>query len=168
MNSIKSIYNNILDLQLALIRIYIGLDFIHHFAEKFGLLGSIAFSNVENYFSSVGLGVSFVIFAGLCEFAAFVGFTLGLFTRFAAMGSALYLIISLFSGSHNLAGFTWVNHVNDIMINGSLQSVYGGWEFPLFWAVICFSFVLTGGRKWSIDAKLRNKTEYKVLKFLCK
>lgn len=159
-------YNSITDLQLALIRIYIGLDFIHHFAEKFGLLGHEAFADVSQYFTSVGLGFGFMMLAGLCEFAAFVGFTFGLFTRVAAVGTALYLIICLFSGYHYLAGFTWADHANNIMINGSLQTVYGGWEYPLFWAFLCLTFVLTGGRKWSIDAKIRASTNSKWLRVL--
>ncbi|WP_440682621.1 DoxX family protein [Cysteiniphilum halobium] len=168
MTSNKYHFNNALDLQLALIRIYIGIDFIHHFAEKFGLLGASAYHGVSHYFASLGLGTGFVILAGLCEFAAFIGFTFGLFTRIAAIGTALYLIISLFSGFHYLAGFTWADHANNIMIHGSLQSVYGGWEYPLLWAFICLSFVLTGGRKWSIDAKIRANTKNKALQFLCK
>lgn len=161
-------YNSVTDLQLGLIRIYIGLDFVHHFAEKFGLLGHAAFADVSNYFSSVGLGFGFLVLAGLCEFAAFVGFTFGLFTRVAAVGTAIYLLVCLFSGYHYLAGFTWADHANDIMINGSLQTVHGGWEFPLFWAFLCLSFVLTGGRKWSVDAALREKTNNRVLQFLCR
>ena len=42
MDAIQKQYNHPIELQLALIRIYIGIDFIHHFAEKFGLLGSAA------------------------------------------------------------------------------------------------------------------------------
>ena len=161
-------YNNIVDLHLVLIRIYIGLDFIHHFAEKFGLLGPAMFNGDKQYFLSLGLGTGFVIFAGLCEFAAFIGFTFGLFTRLAGLGTALYLIITLFSGFHYEAGFTWANHVNNILINGSLQSVYGGWEYPLLWAFMCFSFVITGGRKWSLDSKIRSCTNNKLLNLLSK
>ncbi|MEM1351420.1 MAG: DoxX family membrane protein, partial [Pseudomonadota bacterium] len=65
--------------QLTLIRIYIGLDFVHHFAEKFGLLGAEARNALLTYFA--GLGYSqpalMVTIAGLCEFGAFVGFTFG-------------------------------------------------------------------------------------------
>ena len=168
MDAIQKQYNHPIELQLALIRIYIGIDFIHHFAEKFGLLGSAAYDQVHHYFASLGLGTGFVIVAGLCEFAAFVGFTFGLFTRIAAIGTALYLLISLFSGFHYLAGFTWADHVNNIMVHGSLHSVYGGWEYPLFWAFICLSFVLTGGRKWSVDAMIRKHNPNKFFTFLSK
>ena len=159
-------YKNSTDLQLAILRIYIGLDFIHHFAEKFGLLGVTAKQDVIHYFSSVGMSSTMVIVAGLCEFGAFVGFTFGIFTRLASVGTALYLIISLFAGHHHEAGFTWANHATNIMINGSLQTVYGGWEYPLLWAVLCLSFVITGGRKWSVDSKIRCYLENKPNKLL--
>ncbi len=140
--------------QLLILRIYIGVDFIHHFAEKLGLLGQHAYHNVLAYFT----GLHFhnpslmVLIAGLCEFAAFVGFTFGLFTRIAAIGSAAYLIISGTVGGHFGFGFTWAN-------------AGGGWEFPLMWAVFCLSFVYTGGGNVSLDAKLLKKLP-KRLKFL--
>ncbi|TKC79075.1 DoxX family protein [Trinickia terrae] len=132
------------DIHLFLIRIYIGIDFSHHFAEKFGLLGPQAFDNVVAYFHSVGFPTVFVIIAGLCEFAAFIGFTFGLFTRVAAVGAALYLVVSLFSGHHEQFGFTWANPG-------------GGWEYPALWAFVCLSYVLTGGGRWSVDAWLRKR-----------
>ena len=77
------------EIQLTLIRVYIGLDFTHHFAEKFGLLGAQAYADVLHYFSTVTANPqSMLLLAGLCEFAAFIGFTFGLFTRFAAAGTA--------------------------------------------------------------------------------
>ncbi|WP_325658317.1 DoxX family protein [Collimonas sp.] len=129
-------------LQLFLLRVYIGLDFIHHFAEKFGLLGPQAYHDVVGYFHSVGFPPSMVLIGGLCEFGAFVGFTFGLFTRVAAVGTALYLVISLFAGHHQDFGFTWANPG-------------GGWEYPTLWAFLCLSFVLTGGGRWSLDAWLK-------------
>ncbi|MGV2288658.1 DoxX family protein [Trinickia sp. YCB016] len=135
---------NLKDIHLFLIRIYIGIDFSHHFAEKFGLLGPQAFDNVVAYFHSVGFSTVFVIVAGLCEFAAFVGFTFGVFTRVAAVGTALYLLISMFAGHHDHFGFTWANPG-------------GGWEYPALWAFVCLSYVLTGGGQLSVDAWLRKR-----------
>lgn len=133
------------ELQLFLIRFYIGLDFTHHFAEKFGLLGVQAYSNVLHYFSTVcSAPEQILLLAGLCEFGAFVGFTFGLFTRVAAVGTALYIVIALFMGHHQDLGFTWANPG-------------GGWEYPAMWAFLCLSFVLTGGGRWSVDNWLRDK-----------
>lgn len=130
------------EIQLTLIRVYIGLDFTHHFAEKFGLLGAQAYADVLHYFSTVTANPqSMLLLAGLCEFAAFIGFTFGLFTRVAAAGTAAYLVIALFIGNHQHLGFTWANPG-------------GGWEFPAMWAFICLSFVLSGGGRWSLDRLL--------------
>lgn len=160
-------YASMVDLQLALIRIYIGLDFIHHFAEKFGLLGPTAYHNVLHYFASLGDPASMVFIAGLIECAAFIAFTFGLFTRIAGVGVCIYLLSSLFMGYHYDAGFTWADHVSGVMIDGVRQSVYGGWEFPLMWAFLCLSFALTGGQKWSLDAWIR-KYKIPVLRVLCR
>ena len=146
-------YNSKILLQLFVIRVYIGLDFIHHFAEKFGYLGYDAFINVSNYFSSIGFGSHMVFLAGIFELIGFIGFTFGLFTRFTAITMCVYLLAALFSGNHQHFGFTWANPG-------------GGWEFPLFWAFMCLSFVLTGGGKWSMDSILKPKLPGK-LKFLC-
>ncbi|WP_076900576.1 DoxX family protein [Burkholderia pseudomallei] len=138
---------------LFLIRFYIGVNFTHHFAEKFGLLGAKSFENVVSYFHSVGFSSSMVIIGGLCEFGAFVGFTFGIFTRLAAVGTSIYLIISLFAGHHDRFGFTWANPG-------------GGWEYPALWAFICLTFVLTGGGRWSIDARLRHSLPAR-LRWMC-
>ncbi|MFL9989385.1 DoxX family protein [Paraburkholderia sediminicola] len=133
------------DLQLFLVRVYLGLDFTHHFSEKFGLLGPDAYSAVLHYLSTVvAHSQQMVLIAGLCEFGAFVGFTFGLFTRVVAVGAALFLMISMFAGHHQAFGFTWANPG-------------GGWEYPALWAFICLSFVLTGGGIWSADTWLRSR-----------
>jgi putative oxidoreductase len=150
-------YTGWAEIQLALIRIYIGVDFFHHFAEKFGLLGERAFHEVLRYFTVSGFSESLMMVAGLLELAACICFVLGLFMRWISVVTAIYLIVALFMGYHYLAGFTWANHLSGVMIDGTVQTIYGGWEFPLFWAFMCLTFVLTGGRKWSVDAWLRMK-----------
>lgn len=99
------------EIQHLLLRVCLGIDFVHHFADKFGLLGPLAYRNVVSYFGSVAPGDPhlWVLVAGLCEFGAFVGFTFGLFTRVAAIGAALYLLVASVMGGHFANGFTWVN-----------------------------------------------------------
>ena len=74
----------------------------------------------------------------IAEFMASISFIFGLFTRFTAVCTATYLIVALIAGNHRLFGFTWAN-------------LGGGWEFPLFWAFICLSFVLSGSGILSLD-----------------
>ncbi|MBR7652090.1 DoxX family protein [Brucella oryzae] len=151
----RIIFFNNKDIHLLFIRTYIGIDFIHHFSEKFGLLGSDAYQGVLHYFSTVtSAPAEMVLLAGLCEFGAFVGFTFGLFTRVAAVGTALYLVIALFMGHHDTMGFTWANPG-------------GGWEYPALWAFICLTYVLTGGGRYSLDNWLRERLP-KALAWLSK
>jgi len=136
---------SVAELQLFLIRVYIGLDFIPHFSEK--LLegpGPRDADIAEFKVYAVPHPELLVIVAGLCELAAFFGLTFGFWTRLAGAGTALYLVICLFAGQHQDNGFIWVN-------SG------GGWEFPAFWAFMCLTFVLTGGGKWSVDALIRDR-----------
>jgi putative oxidoreductase len=163
----KRTYPGVVELQLVLIRIYIGVDFFHHFAEKFGLLGPRAYAEVVRYFTVSGFSESLMMMAGVLELAACVCFVLGLFMRWISVLTAIYLIVALFMGYHYLAGFTWASHLSNVMIDGKLQTIYGGWEFPLFWAFMCLTFVLTGGRKWSVDAWLRMR-KVPVLSFFAR
>ena len=134
------------ELQNLLVRVYVGLDFTHHFAEKFGLLGPSLYQNDIVYFSDVVPGDPhlWVLLSGLCEFGAFIGFTFGLFTRTAALGTAAYLLAASVMGGHFSNDFTWLNRG-------------GGWEYPMLWTVLCASFALTGGGRISADAWLRRQ-----------
>jgi len=142
-----------LQLQLFLIRAFIGLNFIHHFAEKFGWLGQNALTKTTSYFASIGFSPTMVFIAGVCEFMACIGLTLGLFTRFTAVCTTIYLIVALIAGNHHTMGFIWANPG-------------GGWEFPLFWAAMCLCFVINGGGTLSLDKILITKLP-KKLQFLC-
>jgi putative oxidoreductase len=130
--------------QHLIIRIYLGLDFIHHFGEKFGLLGQQSYENALKYFQTTvpDNPSMFLLVAGLCEFGAFIGLTFGVFTRAAAIGTALYLMIAAVMGGHFSNGFTWAN-------------AGGGWEYPVLWSVLILSFTITGGGRYSVDAWLR-------------
>lgn len=132
------------EVHLLILRVYIGLNFIHHFAEKFGLLGVESYESLTRYFSSLHYNdpTFMITLAGICELGACLGFVFGAFTRIAAVGTATYLIASAVAGNHFNLGFTWANPG-------------GGWEFPVFWSVVCLLFLITGGGRVSVDALLR-------------
>lgn len=143
---------NLMALQLTLIRIYIGLDFFPSFLGKLGLLGRAGFNGEIDFFHSVGLSTCMVIVAGLAELGAFIGLTFGLMTRIAAIAAGLFLLILLVISGIYLNGFSWYDK---------------GWEFLLMWSLITLSFALTGGGKFSLDNLLRDKVSPKF-KFLFK
>ncbi|MFT3741153.1 MAG: DoxX family protein [Gammaproteobacteria bacterium] len=138
--------------QLFLIRVYLGLDIIPHFTEKL-FQGPEHRAEVVKAFVSLGLSYPtfMVILAGLIELSIAIGFTFGFMTRIAAVGAALYLVISSFLGGHFVNGFMWVKPG-------------GGWEFPVLWAFLCLTFILTGGGPWSLDALLRQRSKLWIYK----
>lgn len=132
------------ELQLFLIRLYLGLNFIPHFHEKL-FAGSEARAAAVASFKELGVAAPglLVLIAGVCEFASFVGLTFGVWTRLAGLGAALYVGIATLLGGHIANGFIW-------------DSPGGGWEFPALWVFLLASFTIAGGGKLSVDAWLRN------------
>ena len=130
---------------VTFIRLYVGLDLVPHFTEKL-------FAGSGPHMADVGaferLGVAapdfMVWLAGLCELGAAIGIGLGLFTRFAALGGALYILIATVMGNHFFLGFIWAG-------SG------GGWEYPVMWTVLLLSFAFAGAGRFSLDHLILQK-----------
>ena len=131
------------DWHLTFLRLYVGLDFVPHFTEKF-FAGPEPHAADVAAFQALGLGewsAPLVWLGGLCEFGAAVGIGLGLFTRVAAVGTALYLLIATIIGGHFQLGFIWA-------------TPGGGWEYPALWMVIVASFAYRGAGGFSLDGAI--------------
>ena len=76
--------------QLTFFRIYLGFNLINHCAEKL-FSGPGPFHQDVSAFISLGVpdASSFVLLAGLCEFAGAISLGLGFMTRLGAMGTSL-------------------------------------------------------------------------------
>ena len=119
-----------------LIRIVAGGSLaMHGFPILFGntkaaaaFLGSVGFENALFWAYLVGV-VEFI--CGLCLAA-------GLFTRVVAVPIISFLVIAIVT-YHWQFGFAWENR---------------GIEYPLFWAVVVFYFLVHGGGAWSLDAAI--------------
>jgi len=131
--------------QLAFIRLYIGLDLVPHFTEKL-FAGPATRADDIAAFQALGVpdALSFVVFAGVIEFSAAIGVGLGLFTRLAAICTVIYLMVATIMGHHFLLGFIWA-------------SPGGGWEYPVLWSVLILTFVFGGGRWMSLDEVISEK-----------
>jgi putative oxidoreductase len=70
--------------------------------------------------------------------AAAIGVGLGFLTRLAAVLTVIYLMVATIMGHHFQIDFIWA-------------SSGGGWEYPVLWSALIFSFVLGGGRWLSLD-----------------
>lgn len=130
--------------QLFFIRMYAGFDLVPHFTEK---LFAGPGSRADDITAFVTYGVPhadfFVWLAGFCEFGGAIALSLGLFTRLGAICLAIYLFVATYLGQHFFNTFIWV-------------SPGGGWEFPVFWAVLILSFAFFGAGNFSLDRVIKD------------
>jgi putative oxidoreductase len=121
-----------------LVRVVAGLFLLPHGSQKlFGWFGGYGVEATGQFFQAkLGLPPSLALVAGLIEFFGGLLLALGLLTRVAAA-----LVIGLMAVAilqvHLANGFFWTSL---------------GYEYPLMWALVAFSFVLRGGGKYSLDA----------------
>lgn len=107
-----------------LIRITAGLFMFPHVAGKF-----IDHAAVLGFFGKVfPAPEAFLYLAAITEAVAGVCLVLGLFTRFAAPAAAGALIVAA-AALWQVGGFKWVWNK-------------GGFEYPVFWALVCLGITL--------------------------
>lgn len=128
-------------------RLYLGLDLVPHFTEKL-FAGPGPHMDDVTAFERLGVAApDFMVWlAGLCELGAAIGIGLGLFTRLAAIGGALYILIATILGNHFELGFIWA-------------AAGGGWEYPVMWTVFLLSFAFAGAGRFSLDHLILQKTD---------
>lgn len=124
----------------TLTRIAAGLFLVPHGAQKlFGWFGGYGLEATGQFFTSqLGFSNGYLaaLGAGSVEFFAGLALAVGLFTRSAAIAITVMLLVA--SQFHFASGFFWTD---------------GGWEYPILWAVVAFSFALKGGGRYSLDQK---------------
>jgi putative oxidoreductase len=101
----------------------------------------ILFGNIEGagrFFESVGFddGLFWAWVVGTLEFGCGLLLALGLFTRLAAGPIIVFMIVAIVT-YHWPNGFNWEAR---------------GIEYPLFWAIVVFHFLVHGGGRFSLDA----------------
>ena len=132
--ALESIYRTFAPITEPLIRVIAGGSLaIHGFPILFGntaaaakFLESVGFENALFWAYVVGV-VELV--CGLCLAAGFL-------TRLVAAPIIGFLLIAIVT-YHWQFGFAWENR---------------GIEYPLFWAIVVFHFLIQGGGRWSVDA----------------
>lgn len=100
----------------------------------------ILFGNVEGagrFFESIGFenGLMWAWIVGCLEFGCGILLAVGLLTRLAAGPIIVFLAVAIVT-YHLPFGFNWEAR---------------GIEYPLFWAIVVFHFLIHGGGKWSLD-----------------
>ena len=109
--------------------------------------GSLAFHGLRScsatsrarrrFFESVGFdnGLMWAWIVGILEFVCGLLLAAGFLTRLAAGPIIVFLIVAIVT-HHWENGYNWEAR---------------GIEYPLFWAIVVFHFLIHGGGRWSVD-----------------
>jgi putative oxidoreductase len=119
----------------TLIRIVAGLSFVPHGYPK--LFVNPARSAAFLAESGFEPGMFWAILLGSTEFFGGLLLAAGFLTRLACIPLFIFLITAI--THHWPNGFTWIEE---------------GFEYPLFWAIVVFHFLIHGGGRYSADAML--------------
>ncbi len=100
----------------------------------------ILFGNIDGagrFFESIGFdnGLMWAWVVGILEFAGGLMLALGFLTRFAAGAIIVFFAVAIVT-YHLPFGFNWESR---------------GFEYPLFWAIVVFHFLVQGGGRFSLD-----------------
>ncbi len=119
-----------------LIRVVAGGSLaMHGYPILFGNIGGAA-----KFLESTGFqnGLFWAYVVGVVELACGVCLALGFLTRLVAAPIIGFLVIAIVT-YHWQFGFAWENR---------------GIEYPLFWLIVVFHFLVRGGGSWSLDAMI--------------
>lgn len=127
------LYGALTPLTEPLIRLVAGLSLAAHGYPK--LFGATA-ANAA-FFEQAGFhpALFWTILTGGVEFFGGLCLAFGLLTRVVSAPIVIFLVTAVSFHAHN--GFYWNNL---------------GFEYPLFWAIVVFHFLVRGGGAWSADA----------------
>ena len=120
------------DYAAPLLRVSSGIAFLAH-----GLLKVSVFTiaGTVGYFESLGLPGALAYLTILAELVGGIALILGIGVRVAALALIPVLL-----------GATWVHSGNGWLFS----SEGGGWEFPLFWAVVQVAIALLGAGAFAV------------------
>ncbi len=125
-----------------LLRIAAGAFMFPHILGKFEVIGTLTLkAGTVGFFAKAGMtpGEVWVYLAALAEFSSGLFLVLGLCTRYAALGAAAILGIAAYALQvvKGFNGWTWNT---------------GGYEYPVFWALVCISIALEEFKRVSVRA----------------
>jgi putative oxidoreductase len=129
------VYRTLAPFTELLIRLVAGLSLVPHGYPKLFVnpASSAAFLEEGGYRP----GMLWAVLLGLTEFAGGLALAAGFLTRLVCVPILIFLLTAI--AYHWDSGFAW----NE-----------GGFEYPLFWAIVVFHFLINGGGRYSVDAML--------------
>jgi putative oxidoreductase len=132
--ALGAIYRTLAPMTEPLIRVVAGGSLATHGYQI--LFGNTA--GAAKFFQSVGFSnaLFWAYVVGLVEFVCGLCLALGLFTRLVAAPIIGFLVVAIVT-YHWQFGFNWETR---------------GIEYPLFWSIVVFHFLVRGGGACSLDA----------------
>jgi putative oxidoreductase len=121
-----------------LVRVTAGLMLVPHGWGKLFTEGGVG--NLAGGMAKMGLEPAYplALYIALLELAGGLMLALGLFTRLIATLVVGFMAVAAFF-VHWGNGFLWINK---------------GYEYPLFWGLVCIALAIRGGGPMSLDAKM--------------
>lgn len=137
------------DIASFFLRVMLGIVFFPHGAQKaLGWFGGYGLKATINFFTiNMHIPLVFTILAIAAEFLGAIALILGLFTRVAAFGIAVVMMVAIFM----------VHLRNGFFMNWSGTQKGEGIEYHLLVLVITIALMIKGGGSYSIDKKLSDK-----------
>ncbi len=128
------------------LRVMLGLVFFPHGAQKlFGWFGGNGFSATMGFFTTqAGIPSLFAFLAIMAESVGAVALIAGFFTRVAALGIAVNMVICALA-NHLQHGF---------FMNWFGQQKGEGFEFHILAVALAAGLIIKGGGRWSVDGVL--------------
>ena len=137
------------DTAMLVLRLFLVLVFFPHGMQKvFGWFGGPGFFAAMDMFTSkAGFPAVLAFLAIMAESLGAVALLAGLFTRIAALGIGVNMVVCALS-----------NHVkNGFFMNWMGTQKGEGFEYHLLAVAICAALIIRGGGKWSLDGIMERK-----------
>lgn len=132
--ALANVYRAVAPITEPLIRVIAGASLaIHGFPILFGNTAAAA-----RFLESVGFenALLWAYVVGIVEFVCGLCLAIGFLTRLVAVPIIVFLLVAIVT-YHWQFGFAWENR---------------GVEYPLFWVIVVFHFLVRGGGPYSVDA----------------
>lgn len=145
----KSITRTKPEMTFTILRLALGIMILPHGLQKtFGLFGGYGFSGTMQFFTeTMGIPYIFALLAIVAEFVGGVGLILGLFSRIAALGIGVTMLVAAMM----------VHAQNGFFMNWFGNQKGEGIEFFLLAVAISIAIVLKGSGKLSLDRMFFNQ-----------
>lgn len=127
-----------------ILRIIAGAFMFPHVAGKFAAISTLTLhTGTVGFFAKAGFAPAplWVYLAACAETAAGIALVLGICTRYAALGAAAVLGVAVYA-LQVVKGFGWTWNT-------------GGYEYPVFWALVCIAIAVEEFKAVAASRKLR-------------